>query len=179
MNMINMGIKTTMVIYSMSLSNLHNLFIGRTNYNGNESEVRDIIKVMISQARNKFPDFIDTYDNYLNSSNSLKYSNNKLKFEINTDFKTELTPFAFKLFKSLNIDTDENTPDYIKMAEFRSRTTYMNFKSNKVIKKSTLEYIRKIVCEMSHTSVLDGFQLMIDGEIKTCKQLYLNGKLII
>lgn len=176
-NMSNCGNKCTALVYSMSLSDLHKLFIGRAGYNGNESEVRDIIQVMISQAHEKFPDYIWSYSEYLNSSNGSKYNlsqDNQITIP-NSDFKTDLTPLAIKLFTSLNIDME--TPDYIQMAEFRSRITYMTFPSKK--SKSGLEYIRKIVCELSHTSVLDGFQFVSDDQIKTCKELFVDKKLII
>lgn len=176
-NMFNCGNKCTALVYSMSLTDLHKLFIGRTGYDGNESELRDIIQVMITQAHEKFPEYIWSYSEYLNSSNSAKNNLIETIIEPSLNFKTELTPFALNLFKFLNIDMDNGTPDYIQMAEFRSRITYMTFPSNK--SKSGLEYVRKIVCELSHTSVLDGFQLVCDGQINTCKELYANKKLII
>lgn len=172
-NMCNLGIKCTILTYSMSLSDLHKLFIGRAGIDGNESEVRDIIQMMITQAHEKFPEHIWSYSDYLTVSNSEKYT----KLNEIQDLKlepTKLTPTGSKLFKSLGIDI--STPEYVQMAEFKSKITYMAFDSKT---KSGINYIKKIVCELSHTSVLDGFQLVDNSKLKTCKELYLEKKLIL
>jgi len=174
-NILNSGSKATALTYTMNLGDLHKLFIGRAGFDGNESEMREVVKMMISELQPIYPNIIKTYDEYLNMNNSEKYKPIAPNINIlNGEFKTMLTPKCKKIFKQLNIN--EELPDYLQMTEFRSRITYFTFSQKVPSLEQSLKYLEKIVIELGHLSVTGAFQVLkINDGItsqKTYKKLY-------
>jgi hypothetical protein len=160
-NTMNIGNKCTVLTYSMKLKDLHKLFIGRSGVNGNESEVISIIKSMHEIIHLKYSQF-PTWETYLTQTNDAK-QNWFLSFDSSKELdqsESQLTPNAIKLLRQLNICSD--IPQWAQMAEFRSRITYLSFKNKMPSKDESLDYLKKIVCDLSHLSILSAWQVITD-----------------
>lgn len=72
-NSMNPGNKATAINYTMSLKNFHKLFIGRCPVPGNESEVREIVKMMCDKLHQDYPLVIQSFDAYAGKNNGEKY----------------------------------------------------------------------------------------------------------
>lgn len=158
-NTLNIGCKTTALTYTMTLGDLHKLFIGRVNFNGNESEVREVIKMMIDQTHGLFPNVIKTHNEYTQMSNADKYK--PLTVPIlspNGNYVTQLTPQCKKIFTKLNINSQ--LAEYLQMTEFRSRITYLTFSKQIPTVEKSLDYLKKIVIDFEHLSVTNAFQII-------------------
>ncbi len=169
-NTMNIGNKCTALTYSIKLADLHKLFIGRSRADGNESEVRSVIKSMHEVIHSKYPE-LPSWDSYLKSGNE-----NKQSWYLLFDFKTpktqtKLTTEAIKLFRQLNICGE--TPEWAQMAEFRSRITYLSFNPTMPTKDETCKYLDKIVCELSHLSILSAWQVITNKfEVANLKNVW-------
>lgn len=169
-NTMNIGNKCTALTYSIKLKDLHKLFIGRSGVDGNESEVISLVKSMHVLVYSKYPQF-PTWDCYLTQTNGSKQSWVLPWLEgISAQTQTKLTPHAIKLFRHFGICGD--IPEWAQMAEFRSRITYLTFRSSMSTKAESLDYLTKIICELSHLSVLAGWQISHELELANLKDVW-------
>lgn len=171
LNTNNISSKCTALCYSMTLEDLNKLFIGRSGFDGNESEVRNIIKIMTKLLHQKYPNLIKSNNEYLNMKNSDKYSEVNITTELGLA-NTIITSKGQKLFKMLNICSE--LPDYLQLAEFRSRITYLTFLKKMKNYEESLKYCFKIINEYSHLSVLSAYQICKFGKIESLKEIYEN-----
>ena len=178
-NTFNVANKCTVLCYSMNLEDLHKLFIGRSGYNGNESEVREIIHRMINILHEKYPNIIHNIDEYdqmankekLNCNSNKTNNSNKSNNSNNlSNGETIITPQAKFLFNKLNICSE--LPDFLQMAEFRSRITYLAFNKNKQSLEQSLSYNKKIIQEYGHMSVLSAWQIVKNDNFYNVKSIY-------
>lgn len=161
------AIKSTYFCYSMTLRDYHSLFIGRMGPNGNESEVREVVFRMANQLHAKYPTIILAPEEYLRLGNEAKYqyqlqdpvtfNNNKLDQVVRLAGETRLTPAALSLFNALRIHP--GLPHYAQLSEFRSRITYLAFTSAVPELSASVAYLKKMVEELSHLSVIAASQV--------------------
>jgi thymidylate synthase ThyX len=163
-NMTYPASKITILTYTMNLEDFHKLFLGRIKQSGNEQEVIDITKRMATLLHSKYPQFIQSVDFYLNSNNNQKYLTNNSSIELIDDSsidsiqligKSKLTNEADRLFKRLNILYGN---DFQRLAEFRSRLTYLSFSKIHSNENNQKIYLNKILNEHGHLSILDASQ---------------------
>ncbi len=156
--------KITILTYTMNLEDFHKLFLGRIKQSGNEQEVIHITKRMATLLHSKYPQFIQSVDFYLNSNNNQKYLTNNSSIELIDDSsidsiqligKSKLTNEADRLFKRLNILYGN---DFQRLAEFRSRLTYLSFSKIHSNENNQKIYLNKILNEHGHLSILDASQ---------------------
>jgi hypothetical protein len=144
----------------MNLEDFHKLFLGRIKQSGNEQEVIHITKRMAILLHSKYPQFIQPIEFYLNSNNKEKYLLKNSIESINTIDsiqligKSKLTNEADRLFKRLNISFGN---DFQRLAEFRSRLTYLSFLKTP---SNQTNYLNKILNEHGHLSILDACQVI-------------------
>jgi adenylate kinase family enzyme len=173
-NMFNMSNKCTALTYSMTLKDFHKLFIGRIGFGGNESEVRQIIKQMIDILHNKYPSIIYSQNEYLQMSNKDKIlsDNNYDQYTNHTYLcaNTILSNEAKKLFQDININKE--LPEYLQLAEFRSRITYLTFNNRPISFDDSLIYIKKIIIDHCHLSILSAFQIVKKNNFMNLKNIY-------
>jgi adenylate kinase family enzyme len=160
-NTLNLGNKCTIICYSMTLEHLHKLFLGRSGYSGNESEVREVMQEMISICHRLYPHSIWSFEDYLRGNNSLKYSATTSAPKVVLTFSTEtrLSSEAKSLFSRLFIHPA--LPLYLQLAEFRSRITYLTFRKKPAVLQESLSYHRKILIQFGHLSVLAAYQITL------------------
>lgn len=176
-NIFNIGNKSTALCYSMSLENLHKLFIGRIGYHGNESEIRIVINKMIGLLNPMYQNIIKRSNEYLQMSNGDKYNEESYFSNIEDGkYETRLTHDAKILFDKLNINKE--LPEHLQFAEFKSRITYLSFSRCALNLEDSMKYLKKILIELKHLSVLSGFQkLEVSNEkeiFNDYKQIYKN-----
>lgn len=169
-NMLNLGTKCLSLCYSMSLAGLNKLFIGRTQEPGNESEIRAIVKEMIAVLHPIYPQIIRSYADYSNMSNADKYSKAPAIPAPQGLYETKLTSAAKYLFSLLNINAEQ--PEYLQLAEFRSRLTYLAFVTSTPSIDATMRYHEKIICFFKHLSVLGAYQVIEDGVATSFKKIF-------
>lgn len=168
-NMLLPASKCTALCYSMKLGDFHKLFIGRIPEPGNETEVRSVASRMADILHALFPKFILPSSEYVNASNSDKLKpisipkpekeNIPAPSSVPSIFyASKITPNASMLFKHLNIDSKGCSA--AAWAEFRSRLTYLAFTQTPA---DSWAYLNDMVYNKSHTSVLDGYQVVIDA----------------
>ena len=100
---------------------------------GNEKEVREVVKIMAQQLHEIYPQQIQAPEQYLSFKNSEKYKPEKT---LSSSFSNRnqndsffflghsvCTPQSKSLFKKLNFCVE--LPDYLLLSEFRSRITYL------------------------------------------------------
>lgn len=175
-NMLLPAAKCTALCYSMKLGDFHKLFIGRIPEPGNENEVRGVAARMADALHGLFPSFIRSSAGYLKSTNSEKLApvalpKPSLMVPASSSapsiwYQTMVTPAALRLMKNLNIK-DDGHPSAA-WAEFRSRITYLAFSPTPVDSKS---YLFDMVYDKSHTSVLDGYHVVVDAVKLTAEQM--------
>ncbi len=171
-NTMNIGNKCTALTYSIKLKDLHKLFIGRSGVDGNESEVISIIKLMHGLIHEKYHQ-IPSWDIYLTQTNEAKKTWNLTFNKMGNDItQTKLTPDAIKIFRHFNIRGD--IQEWAQMAEFRSRITYLTFRSSMPTKEESFNYLNKIIVELSHLSVLAGWQAGHALELLNLKDVWDN-----
>jgi adenylate kinase len=158
-NIMNIGNKVTALTYTMTIENLHKLFIGRSKENGNETELREVIKLMVDQSHQLFPNLIKTWKEYLTMNNSCKHTKNNKIVEIPCDTcVTKLTNPCKLLFEKLGINNE--LPEYLQMSEFRSRITYFSFVDKILTYDETIKYLKNVIFDNCHMSVTNAFQLI-------------------
>lgn len=159
--------KGSFMVYTVKLSDLHNILIGRAKGSGNETQVIEIAHRIISLLHPIYPNFIKDLSYYLDKTvtNTSKYNKNMNEFTKTKrqekkckGYMSGLTDNTHYLFKSLNISTE--TPDYIQLAEFCARITYLAFSNKMNTPEESIKYIENIVCNHRHFSVLQGSQLI-------------------
>ncbi|UJR32417.1 hypothetical protein I4U23_019879 [Adineta vaga] len=183
-NLTQPSCKVTALCYTMTLEDFHKLFIGRMTQSGNEQEVIDIAERMATLLHALYPTLIQSIDYYKTCGNKAKYmtmpttiivstANNNATFDsITLVAKTKLTKAANQLMTILNIPFSD---DCQRLAEFRSRITYLSFP--KVLGKENDQnnYLNKIINEHGHLSVLDASQVILQLPEKLIKvKLSLN-----
>lgn len=153
--------KATFLCYSMTLRDYHSLFIGRMGPNGNESEVREIVFRMANQLHAKYPSIILAPEDYLRLGNAAKYQyqntdsivfNSKSDQSVRLAANTRLSPAALSLFNSLHIHP--GLPHYAQLSEFRARITYLAFTPSPTDLNSSASYLKRMVEELAHLSVV-------------------------
>ncbi|CAF1249383.1 unnamed protein product [Rotaria magnacalcarata] len=169
-NMTSPGCKVTAICYTMTLEDFHQLFIGRMSPSGNEQEVIDVAQRMSTLLHARYPSFIHEPKYYTTCGNASKYQMSK---SINTFCPTDndamqlitilaqstLTKGADQLMKKFNINFGN---DCQRLAEFRSRITYLSFlKSSSTDIHNAHEYLDKVVNQHGHFSVLDACQVVL------------------
>lgn len=167
-NMLLPSTKCTALCYSMKLADFHKLFIGRVPEPGNEAEVRHVAARMADILHAVFPTYIRTSESYLGSTNSEKLApvvlpKASLMVPASSSapsiwYQTMVTPAALRLIKNLNIQSDGHSS--AAWAEFRSRITYLAFSQTPV---DSTSYLNDMVYNKGHTSVLDGYHVVIDA----------------
>jgi hypothetical protein len=158
-NMFNIGAKIGAFVYKMKLADYHKLFIGRTNFEGNESDVRDVVSKMNNILHNLYPNIIHPSDIYTKMTNFDK-TKTMPQFNIcDGVYKTKLTKDAVDMFSKVNINL--NMLDYFQLAEFESRLTYLSFLNEIPSPEKSEKYLRKLLCELGHLSILSGFEKYI------------------
>jgi len=170
-NMTLPACKATALCYSMTLKEYHSLFIGRMGPNGNEEEVREVVRKMASQLNQRFPNHILPPQTYLNFNNAEKYKSTQPSHHASLELKsTDNSPLVIKsvahtvlsteakeLFSLLKINTEQ--PDYMQLSEFRSRITYLAFPSKEESRDESAAYLKKMTEEFGHLSILAGVQV--------------------
>lgn len=160
------AIKSTALCYSMTLRDYHSLFIGRMGPNGNESEVREVVFRMANQLHAKYPQIILTPEEYLRLGNAAKYQyhntenivfTNKSEKTVRLAADTRLTPAALSLFNALHIHP--GLPHYAQLSEFRARITYLAFTQTLPELNSSVAYLKRMVEELAHLSVVAASQV--------------------
>ena len=152
--------KATSLCYSMILKDFNSLFIGRMGPEGNEEEVREVVRTMARILHQRYPEVILSPEDYLDMKNSKKYESTKSQqqpiasqrhhgdtlLEVQQIADTVVSTEAKELFKELGINVE--TPDYVQLSEFRSRITYLAFPvlSKKSESKTDSEaYLKKVL----------------------------------
>jgi hypothetical protein len=166
-NMLLPAAKATALCYSMKLADFHKLLIGRVPEPGNETEVRYVASRICSILHSHFPQYILPLENYLGCNNKDKLAMLEppkatgyppvASSKPSIFYQSTLTPHALRLFKQLNIDISRGSSTA--WAEFRSRLTYLAFQT---APGDAWKYLHDMVFSIGHTSVLDGFHVVID-----------------
>jgi hypothetical protein len=163
-NMALPSTKTTCLCYSMQLSDFHKLFIGRMGPDGNEYDVRHVVRRMAEILHEKYPSTIQKPDVYLGLSNAAKLAATESlptpasKEEgLSLVGTTAITFEGHNLLTDLNISTE--TPDFVQISEFRSRVTYLAFPSTPESSTGATGYVTKIVSGHGHSSILAACQV--------------------
>ena len=166
---------------------LSDLFIGRLAPHGNELEVMEVAERMNLLVNNLYPNLIPTADEYKLKGNGAKYNAKSLHpipcdKSFQNDFvlstggsidsngliispgvsivgETYLTNNANDLFSTLNINSELSEAN--KQAEFRSRLTYMAFNKTLKTKEEGKEYVKKMIFEFQHLSIVAGTRVNI------------------
>jgi hypothetical protein len=167
-NMIQPGCKVTAICYTMTLEDLHKLFIGRMTQSGNEQEVIHVAQRMATLLHSRYPTLIQSLDYYQTCGNIAKYTttspsicttsvNSEPVQSITLVARSKLTKAADRLMTTLNLQIGD---DCQRLAEFRSRITYLSFP--KVLSKGSNQnsYLDKVVKQHGHLSVLDACQVI-------------------
>jgi hypothetical protein len=175
-NMSMPGSKVTALCYSMTLKDFHSLFIGRMGPNGNEKEVREVVRLMANQLHSAYPQYINEADSYLEFSNAEKYKpqNNQITTPTKTSQLTwladsQVTKKGIQLFRKLNINVEQG--DYLSLCEFRSRITYLAFPKKRETAEEAKEYMRKMIEEFNHLSVVAAVQVVVSVPEKISEDL--------
>jgi len=166
-NIMAPGCKSTALCYSMTLKDFHSLFVGRMIPEGNETEIQEIVHEMANILHTNYPKLILSPKEYMNFGNAEKYKAQNPDIPINSSVKitdvwqgdTVLTCGALSLFQKLNIPVE--LPDYIKLSEFRSRITYLAFPKKPETIDESKAYIKKMIEEFGHLSVVAAVQVGI------------------
>jgi adenylate kinase family enzyme len=166
-NINNLGSKVIVLTYSITLADLHDMFIGRTNEKSNESEMRDVVAQMIHLLHSTYPNQIKNYNFYLNANNESKllphpHTSTSI-FNNHETLQTTIHPWALKMFKNLHIPCIH--PPYLQLAEFMSKLTYMSWNSK------TANYCHEIIYIHNTLSILSGYQIVVDGQFYVLKDL--------
>lgn len=176
-NVTNAGNKTTALTYTMTLADYHKLFIGRIPVEGNETEVREVVRRMCTILHEAYPEIIRAPEEYEKMGNGSKYVGVK-SAPLAADFSsaqraliemgggqmgadgrvvapgavlvgnTGLTPDGMRIFKKLNIDSSSSESD--QLGEFRSRITYLSFSNTKGV---SADYNKRMIRDLQHLSV--------------------------
>jgi thymidylate synthase ThyX len=163
-NMTYPASKVTTISYTMTLQDFHHLFIGRINQTSNEQEVIHVAQRMASLLHSKYPQFIQPLQFYLNCKNDVKYLSNSSSVQMINNESVEsiqligiskLTKEGDRLLRELNISCGN---DCQRIAEFRSRLTYLSFSKLPQNADNQNNYLEKIINEYGHFSVLDACQ---------------------
>lgn len=166
-NISQAGAKCTALVYTMTISDFHKLFIGRMGEAGNEMEVREVVRLMANALHALYPAHILEPSEYLALGNGAKYVasavpplagfHNMGATEIVAD--TVLTSAARRIFAGLHIDTRQS--DAHQLAEFCSRVTYLAFPSQPPTNDSAVAYMRKLIFEKQHLSIAAACRLSV------------------
>lgn len=178
-NLSNLATKCTAMCYSMSLQDLHQLFIGRSGEAGNESEMRDVAHRMHQLVSTRYPHIIQPREFYLQASNLAKCTtplpvttmsmdaqaeqtqrNAFVPPQFTANMQTGLTPEAKRLFRALHID--HRLPAALQLADFRARITYLAFRAQPAASlQESVRYLRKVACDLGHMSILAAAQFTL------------------
>ena len=163
-NMIAPACKVTAVCYTMTLADYHKLFIGRMSPTGNEQEMIHVVHRMATQLHKLYPKFIQEPNYYRNCGNAMKYSSIENNIEDVNPIsslvlmgKSKLTDQAVRLMTKLNI---ANGDDSDRLAEFRSRITYLAYSRYPTTIVDQKSYLQKIIDQHGHWSILDACQVV-------------------
>lgn len=160
--------KATHLVYTMTLRDFHGLFIGRMGPDGNELEVREVVRRMAAQLHASYPQVILAPEEYLRLGNAAKYQFTNLPREpfnghesprannIRVAAATRLTPAALALFGALRIHP--GLPHYAQLSEFRARITYLAFPTNPPELSTSVAYLKRMIEELAHLSVIAASQ---------------------
>lgn len=185
-NMLQPGCKVTAICYTMTLEDLHKLFIGRMTQLGNEQEVIHVAQRMATLLHSRYPTLIQSLDYYQNCGNAAKYTttsplipdadvNSKSIQSIILVARSKLTKVADRLMVTLNLQVGD---DWQRLAEFRSRITYLSFpKVSSKVSSQQNSYLDKVVNQHGHLSVLDACQVIFqlpENSIKSDTNSVLN-----
>eukprot|EP01125_Pyxidicula_operculata_P015851 TRINITY_DN5400_c0_g1_i1.p1 TRINITY_DN5400_c0_g1~~TRINITY_DN5400_c0_g1_i1.p1 ORF type:complete len:1269 (+),score=275.17 TRINITY_DN5400_c0_g1_i1:199-3807(+) len=166
-NITSPGCKSTAMLYTMSVKDFHKLFIGRMGPDGNENEVREVVRKMASDLHQAYPDHILSPDDYLSLTNNQKYKATKTaqknddaqttsQFELNAE--TQITSQARNLMRKLNICIDQ--PHYVSLSSFCSRITYLAFLKEMETGEQSMKYLQKMTSQLGHYSVVAAVQVV-------------------
>lgn len=146
----------------MKLKDFHSVFIGRMGPSGNEKEVREVVRSMALALHSKFPTLIRSPEEYLAMKNADKYASAPSVSLAATREGlvgcTVATPEAKILFKALNLP---EAADYLVVAEFAARVTYLAFPKSPETLADCIAYLRKMAYEFQHLSVFASTQLAL------------------
>ena len=161
--------KCTHLCYTMTLRDFHALFIGRMGPDGNEAEVREVVRRMADQLHAWYPQVILAPEEYLRLGNAAKYQFTNIPSETSKGSEhpekektmrlaaaTRLTPAALALFDALRIHP--GLPHYAQLSEFRARITYLAFPPNRPELSASVAYLKRMIEELSHLSVIAASQ---------------------
>jgi len=152
----------------MTLEDLHKLFIGRMTQSGNEQEVIHVAERMATLLHSRYPTLIQPLDYYRTCGNTAKYTmtspsicstvvNSEPVQSITLVARSKLTKAANRLMTTLNLRTGD---DWQRLAEFRSRITYLSFPKIPPKDGEQSNYLDKVVNQHGHLSVLDACQVI-------------------
>jgi hypothetical protein len=167
-NMTQPGCKVTAMCYTMTLEDLHKLFIGRMAQYGNEQEVIHVAERMGTLLHSRYPTLIQSLDYYRTCGNTAKYTttspsicstivNSEPVQSITLVGGSKLTKAANRLMTTLYLRTGE---DWQRLTEFRSRITYLSFPKIPPKDSDQSNYLDKVVDQHGHLSVLDACQVI-------------------
>lgn len=147
--------KSTAMCYTMSLADFNSLFLGRMREDGNEREVREVVRMMASSLHLLFPTIIAHPDNYLKAANKDKYSpsNSGLTSSALPEgvvAETILTPQTQVLLRRLNLPS---YPTYVALSELASRITYLSFPNTPSSVDQSIVFLRRMAFKLCHLSV--------------------------
>jgi hypothetical protein len=160
--------KSTHLCYTMILRDFHALFIGRMGPDGNEVEVREVVRRMAAQLHALYPQVILAPDEYLRLGNAAKYQFStpsephkehapaETGKNVRLAAATRLTPEALALFSALRIHG--GLPHYAQLSEFRARITYLAFLTTPPELPKSVAYLKKMIEELAHLSVIAASQ---------------------
>lgn len=139
----------------MSLADYHSLFLGRMRDEGNEKEIREVVRMMAASLHSLYPSIISHPDTYLKSANKDKYSPSKPSVSISAPpdgmiAETVLTPHARVLLQRLNLPSD---PTYVALSELSSRITYLSFPNTPSTVDQSVLYLKRMAFQLCHLSV--------------------------
>lgn len=145
-NMANLGTKCGALMYSMSIKDFRKMIAGRQGETGNETEIREIVSLMLIQLKNEYPAmFNDMSVNPLDQSHSLvnisKYERfirnaGLLDNVIRKDVATHVVEVGVGNFEishiaaKLNANLEENPYSYMTGIDIRQ-----DFPDNVMVKK--------------------------------------------
>jgi adenylate kinase len=154
-NMLNPGTKSTALLYTMKINDFKKMFIGRSKLSGNETEVREVVKMIYDELYKYYPEIPD-WNWYLNARNFDKKTLVTNGICVNTNTLNEYGLKLAELFGIIISPNEEN--EWRIYAAIQSKITY--FTTKKIITEEELDmYLTKILIEYGHTSILDGWQI--------------------
>ncbi|CAF1163146.1 unnamed protein product [Adineta ricciae] len=167
-NIMHPACKVSAICYTMTLADFHKLFIGRMTQSGNEQEVIHVAERMATLLHALYPTLIQSVDYYKTCRNKAKYmsktstlsslSDDTVCDSVTLIAKTRLTEAANQLLTKLNIPLNDECQ---RLAEFRSRITYLSFPKSSPKKDDENTYLDKIIHQHGHLSVLDACQVVL------------------